>query len=95
MAQQQDNRGKYALITGATNGIGYELAKLFAEDGYNIVAVSRTPEDLEEVAHEFRAKYGVEVITITKDLFGEYAGKELYNEVMQRGLTIDVLSVEC
>ncbi len=40
------NEGKYALITGATVGIGYELAKLFAQDGYNIIAVARTEADL-------------------------------------------------
>src|SRR5881227_190628 len=39
--------GKYALITGATSGIGNELAKLFAQDGYNLVIVARTETDLE------------------------------------------------
>jgi len=43
---------KNALITGATSGIGYELAKLFAQDGYNLVIVSRTQEDLEQTANE-------------------------------------------
>ena len=42
MAQENDKQ--YALITGARNGIGYELAKLFAQDGHNIIAVSRTEQ---------------------------------------------------
>jgi len=45
MAEVQSNR--YALITGATSGIGYELSKLFAEDGYNLIIVARTQEDLQ------------------------------------------------
>jgi short-subunit dehydrogenase len=39
--------GKFALITGATSGIGYELAKLFAKDGYNLVIVSRSEDTLQ------------------------------------------------
>ena len=43
----------YALITGATSGIGYELAKLFAQDEYNLILVSRTKEDLDQFTKEF------------------------------------------
>ncbi len=85
------NEGKYALITGATVGIGYELAKLFAQDGYNIIAVARTEADLNRVANEFRKKYGVQVEVMAKDLFGETAAKELYNDVKSRGLEVEVL----
>ncbi|MES2882307.1 MAG: SDR family oxidoreductase [Bacteroidota bacterium] len=87
----KNNENGYALITGATVGIGYELAKLFAQDGYNIIAVARTQADLEKVASEFQQQYGVEVIPIAKDLFGEKAATELYNDVKARGLEIEVL----
>lgn len=80
----------YALITGATSGIGYELAKLFAKNGYNIIAVARTQSDLDKVQHEF-SQYGVTVVTIVKDLFGERAATELYNEVKEKGLEVEVL----
>ncbi|MEI6949537.1 SDR family oxidoreductase [Paraflavisolibacter sp. H34] len=80
----------YALVTGATKGIGYELAKLLAQDGYSIVAVARTQEDLEQVATEFRG-YGVAVEPIAKDLFGETAATELYNEVRGRGIEVEIL----
>jgi short-subunit dehydrogenase len=83
-------KNSYALITGATSGIGYELAKLFAQDGYNIIAVARTQADLDKVSEEF-SKYSVEVTTIVKDLFGETAATELYNEVKERGLQVEVL----
>ncbi len=84
-----DNR--YALITGATNGIGYELAKLFAGDGYNLIIVARTEEDLQQRASEFSKQYGVQVIPIAKDLFQPQAAFELYDEVKSRNVLIDVL----
>lgn len=86
-----ENNNRYALITGATQGIGYELAKLFAEDGYNLIIVSRTEEDLQTRAAEFSKQYGVEVIPIAKDLFKPEAPFELYDEVKSRNVTVDVL----
>ena len=63
------SNNQYALITGATEGIGYELAKLFAQDGYNLVIVSRTEADLQNRASEFKQQYGIEVVPIAKDFF--------------------------
>ncbi len=82
---------QYALITGASTGIGYELAKLFAKDGYNIIAVARTYEDLKKVADEIKGQYGVQVELISKDLFGEKAATELYDEVKLKGLEVEIL----
>jgi short-subunit dehydrogenase len=82
---------KYALITGATEGIGYELTKLFAADGYNLVIVARTEDMLQQRATEFSNQYGIEVITIAKDLFDPEAAFDLYNEVKAKGITINVL----
>jgi short-subunit dehydrogenase len=45
---------KYALITGATSGIGYELAKLFAKDHYNLIIVSRETSKLDKTAKELQ-----------------------------------------
>jgi short-subunit dehydrogenase len=58
---------KYALITGATSGIGYELARLFAKDQYNLVIVARSEEELSTKATELRQQ-GIEVLPIAKDL---------------------------
>jgi hypothetical protein len=82
---------KYALITGATEGIGYELAKLFAADGYNLVLVARTDEDLQRRSREFQQQYGVEVIPISKDLFEPDAPFELYEDVQRRNVQVNVL----
>jgi uncharacterized protein len=80
-----------ALITGATSGIGYHLAKLFAEHNYNLVIVARTVADLQKTAAEIREKYGVTVLPIPKDLFDKSAPFELYTEITARGIKIDVL----
>jgi short-subunit dehydrogenase len=82
---------KYALVTGATSGIGYELAKLLAQNGYNLVIVARTESDLQRVAEEFRQQFGVTVQHISKDLFQVDNAFALYEEVKAMGITIDIL----
>ena len=57
----------YALITGASKGIGLELAKLFAKDGYSLVMVARSNDLLEKLKEEFTKEYGVDVVCIAKD----------------------------
>ena len=81
---------KYALITGGTSGIGKELTKLFAKDGYNLIIVARNTGELDATANEFKTA-GIDVITIPKDLFNSEAAIELYNEVKGKGIEIDVL----
>ncbi|MBE9464261.1 SDR family NAD(P)-dependent oxidoreductase [Dyadobacter subterraneus] len=85
-----NNSEKYALITGATSGIGRELAKLFAADQYNLIIVARNHDELESTATELR-QHGGEVITIAKDLFNRDEAFSLYEEVKQKGIQIDVL----
>ena len=84
------NNKRYALITGGTSGIGFELAKLFAEDGYNLIIVARDEKELSEKATELSGA-DVDVITIAKDLFNPQAAFELYDEVQKKNLTVDVL----
>lgn len=91
MSTNQDNKGKLALITGGTSGIGYELAKQFAADGFNLVLVARVTDRLQAVSDEFKNQYGVQVHTIEKDLFKPGAAKEIYDETTRLGQTVDVL----
>lgn len=82
--------GKYALITGGTQGIGYELAKLFAKDNYNLILVARDEVELDKRSKEFKEK-GIEVITLAKDLFEKEAASEVYEEVKAEGIVPEVL----
>lgn len=61
-------QGRWAVITGATDGIGKAFAEAFAEKGLDIVLVSRSLEKLEEVAEEIKQRYGVEVQVVEADL---------------------------
>lgn len=85
------NQQKYALITGATSGIGHELAKLFAQDKYNLVIVARDPQELRHTAAELMQQYSIEVLTIAKDLFQRQAPFEVYDEITSKGIQIDAL----
>lgn len=81
---------KFALITGATSGIGYELAKLFAKDKYNLIIVSRNSDELDIRAGEFK-KEGIEVITFAADLFNREEAFNLCRDISARGIQVDVL----
>jgi len=87
----ETNNNQYALVTGATSGIGYELAKLFARDGYNLVIVARSEDELNSKQQEFSSTYGIKVVPIAKDLFEPTAAEELYQEVKNQGITVNVL----
>jgi uncharacterized protein len=82
---------KFALITGASSGIGYELARIFAAHEYNLIIVARTYSELEKVALELIQLYGVRVLPIACDLSGRAAPFELYAEIEGRDLQVEVL----
>ncbi|MBC3785199.1 SDR family NAD(P)-dependent oxidoreductase [Spirosoma utsteinense] len=84
--------GKTALITGASSGIGQELAKLFAQDGYDLVLVGRREDTLDRLADVFKSNYGIQNITvIKKDLSEEDAAQDVYNQVLEKGITVNIL----
>ncbi len=81
----------YALVTGATSGIGLEIALNFARDGINLILVARTEEKLVEIKEKIELEYGVDVLIFAKDLSKEEAPDEIYEEVLKRDLRVDYL----
>ena len=82
---------KTALITGASNGIGYELAKVHASKGDNLVLVARSISKLDELKSELEDKYNISMLPIGKDLSLQGAVKEVYEELKKKSTKIDYL----
>jgi short-subunit dehydrogenase len=82
---------KTALISGASSGIGYELAKIHALKGDDLVIVARNKEKLEALKEEIQRDHQVQVCSLAKDLALPLAVEEVYNEVTQQGITVDYL----
>ncbi|HOA75928.1 MAG TPA: SDR family oxidoreductase [Phycisphaerae bacterium] len=79
------------LITGASSGIGLELAKLFAADGDRLILVARRADKLEALADELRRNYGTQVQVIVADLRRPEAPQEIFDVVQSGGQPVDVL----
>ncbi|HKP59069.1 MAG TPA: SDR family oxidoreductase [Polyangiales bacterium] len=80
-----------ALVTGASAGIGVDLAECFARDGYDLILAARTESALREVGDRLANKYGVRVTPIALDLGQIGGGAKLAEAISKQGLTVDVL----
>lgn len=80
-----------ALITGASNGIGLELAKVHASKGGDLVLVARNKSKLDELKIVLEKQYRIKVYTIGKDLSAFNAAQEVYDETIQQKIQIDYL----
>jgi uncharacterized protein len=82
---------KYALVTGASSGIGLGLAERLAQNGWNLVLVARSREKLENLAKEWSEKYQVQVLPIVKDLSKISAPLEVCEIVRERKIFVEIL----
>jgi short-subunit dehydrogenase len=80
-----------ALITGASGGIGLELARQFASHGFNLIVVARRESELEGLAESCREEHGVEVHVLPSDLLAPDAPATLVAQVEGASLEVDVL----
>lgn len=81
-----------ALITGASNGIGLELARIHAKRGGNLVLVARSQDKLNLLADELRAQYnGIRITVITQDLAMPQAAQSVFAQTEQLGIQVDIL----
>ena len=79
------------LITGASSGIGAELAKLAAADGHDLVLVARGRDALQTLAHELTARHGNTVRVMAKDLSEPDAAQAIFDELQSAGVAVDIL----
>jgi uncharacterized protein len=80
-----------ALITGASGGIGYELALLFAKDGFDCILVARSQDKLKQLATRLESEFRVKTLVIPKDLSRPSAVDEIYEEITAASRQVDVL----
>ncbi len=80
-----------ALVTGASAGIGEELARLHASKGGDLVLVARREDRLLELAAALEAEHGVRVDVIAADLTKRAAARKLYDRIGELGIKVDVL----
>lgn len=80
-----------ALITGASSGIGLELARIHAKKGGDVVLVARSRDKLESIKQELQAQYGVTVHVIAEDLADPASADRIFSATEALGLAIDVL----
>ena len=84
-------KGNWALVTGASSGIGEQFARQLAKEGGDLVLVARSKNKLENLASELRKKHGVKVEVIPTDLGKEGAPGELYRQCQLLNLEIELL----
>lgn len=91
MTRKRKGEGQTALVTGASMGIGVDLAECFAKDGYDVILTARSEPALKEVAARLADKYKVKATAIALDLGAIGAGRKLADEIAARGLSVDAL----
>jgi len=91
LARKRKGEGQTALITGASMGIGVDLAECFAKDGYDLIVTARSEAALKKVAAGLAGKYNIKATPIALDLGAMDGGHRLADAIKAQGLTVDVL----
>jgi uncharacterized protein len=91
MTETRRGHGETALVTGASAGIGVDLAECFASDGYNLILAARTESALRQVADRLAGTYSITATPIAVDLQSIGGGTRLADDIARRGLAVDVV----
>ncbi len=86
-----DLSDRIALVTGASSGIGKEIAELYASKGCNLVITARREEFLQKIKVELEERYSVVVNTIIEDLSDINSAERIYNYCISNDLSVDIL----
>jgi short-subunit dehydrogenase len=81
----------YALVTGASSGLGWHLSELLAQKGYHLIAASNEPEGLDQLKMHLVANAAIKVFTVNINLAGESSARALFDYCEKLGLTVEVL----
>jgi short-subunit dehydrogenase len=82
---------KTALVTGASSGIGNELVKIFAREGYNVVLVARNQGALETLAKELQTKHSISAVVVPADLSDRSTPGQIREELAKESVPVDYL----
>jgi short-subunit dehydrogenase len=91
MAKKKPGEGRTALVTGASTGIGVDLAECFAQDGYDLILAARSEPGLRAVADRLASSYKVKAAVFPVDLMAQGGGSKLAQAIAAAGLSVDVL----
>jgi short-subunit dehydrogenase len=91
MSRTRRVEGQTALVTGASVGIGVDLAECFAKDGYDLIVTVRSEAALKGVAAKLAGKYNIKATPIALDLGAIGGGHRLADAIKAQGLSVDVL----
>src|SRR5436309_16111438 len=80
-----------ALITGASAGIGRDLAEVFAENRFDLILTARNQHALETLAEGLSARHKIQVDVIVRDLAYPAMPQDIHRKVREQGVTLDVL----
>ena len=84
-------KNKYALITGASSGIGLEIARVLASRDYSLVLVARQEEKLKKVAKSLTFEYGIKADYFSGDLQNPVTPNNIYDNCQRKGYSISLL----
>ncbi len=88
---QSDLRGKWAMVTGASSGLGTDFSRELARMEANLILVARREERLRQLADELRREYGIEVEAAPTDLAMQNAAEAIYRQQSEKARAVDIL----